>query len=190
MGKFLLDDFFVTVLFDLGAGTSYVSLKVSQMLKRTPTLLNNKHIVELANGRSLEATHVVKGCKLVLADQTISIDLIPIVLGSFDVVIGMDWLSHQQAEILCNEKIVRMPRSGEEPLVIRGDKSGAVVGIISFLKAQKCLQKGHIAILALVSDTSSEERKIEDIPIVRDLPEVFPEELPGLPPHRCHTLTT
>ncbi|KAJ0466689.1 putative nucleotidyltransferase, Ribonuclease H [Helianthus annuus] len=184
MGKFLLDDFFVTVLFDSGADTSYVSLKVSQMLKRSPTLLNTKHTVEIANGKSLEATHIVKGCKLVLADQTFSINLIPIVLGSFDVVIGMDWLSQHQAEIICKEKIVRIPRPGKEPLVIRGDKSGAVVGIISFLKAQKCLRKGHTAILALVTEASAEERKIEDIPIVRDFPEVFPEELPGLPPHR------
>ncbi|KAJ0555993.1 putative nucleotidyltransferase, Ribonuclease H [Helianthus annuus] len=184
MGKFLLDDFFVIVLFDSGADTSYVSLKVSQMLKRTPTLLNTKHTVEIANGKSLEATHIVKGCDLVLAGQTFSIDLIPIVLGSFDVVIGMDWLSRHQAEIICKEKIVRIPRSGKESLVIRGDKSGAVVGIISFLKAQKCLRKGHTAILALVTNASTEERKIEDIPIVRDFPEVFPEELPGLPPHR------
>ncbi|MFS7953861.1 putative transcription factor interactor and regulator CCHC(Zn) family [Helianthus anomalus] len=93
MGKFLLDDFFVTVLFDSGADTSYVSLKVSQMLKRTSTLMNTKHIVELVNGKSLEATHIVKGCNLVLAGQTFSIDPIPIVLGSFDIVIGMDWLS-------------------------------------------------------------------------------------------------
>ncbi|KAJ0621611.1 putative nucleotidyltransferase, Ribonuclease H [Helianthus annuus] len=184
MGKFLLDDFFITVLFDSGADTSYVSLKVSQMLKRTPTLLNTKHTVEIANGKSLEATHIVKGCKLVLADQTSSINLISIVLGSFDVVIGMDWLSRHQAEIICKEKIVHIPRPGKEPLVIRGDKSGAVVGIISFLKAQKCLRKGHTAILALVTDASAEERKIEDIPIVREFPEVFPEELPGLPPHR------
>ncbi|KAF5798896.1 putative nucleotidyltransferase, Ribonuclease H [Helianthus annuus] len=184
MGKFFLDDFFVTVLFDSGADTSYVSLKVSQLLKRTPTLLNTKHTVERANSKSLEATHIVKGCNLVLAGQTFSINLIPIVLGSFNVIIGIDWLSHQQAEILCNEKIVRIPRSGKEPLIIHGDKSGAVVGIISFLKAHNCLRKGHTAILALVSDASSEEKKIEDIPIVRDFPKVFPEELPGLPPHR------
>ncbi|MFS7913086.1 putative aspartic peptidase, active, aspartic peptidase domain superfamily [Helianthus anomalus] len=93
MGKFLLDDFYVTVLFDSGADTTYVSLKVSQMLKRTPTLLNTKHVVELANGRSLEATHIAQGCNLVLAGQPFSIDLIPIALGSFDIAIGMDWLS-------------------------------------------------------------------------------------------------
>ncbi|KAJ0513478.1 putative transcription factor interactor and regulator CCHC(Zn) family [Helianthus annuus] len=184
MGKFLLDDFYVTVLFDSGADTSYMSLRVSQMLKRAPTPLNAKHVVELANGKSLEATHIVQGCNLILAGQTFSIDLIPIVLGSFDIVIGMDWLSQHHAEILCKEKIVRIPLSGKEPLEVQGDKSGAVVGIISFLKAQKCLRKGHTAILALVTDASTKEKKLEDIPVVRDFPQVFPEDLPGLPPHR------
>ncbi|KAI3742514.1 hypothetical protein L1987_60198 [Smallanthus sonchifolius] len=61
--------------------------------------------------------------------------------------------------------------------------SGAVVGIISFMKAQKCLRKGHTAILTLVAEEPSEEKKIEDIPIVREFLEVFPEDLPGLPPH-------
>ncbi|KAJ0814449.1 putative nucleotidyltransferase, Ribonuclease H [Helianthus annuus] len=184
MGKFLLDNIYVTVLFDSGADTSYMSVKMGQLLKRAPTLLPTKHVVELANGKSLEATHVVQGCNLILAGQAFSIDLIPIVLGSFDVVIGMDWLSQHQAEILCSEKIIRIPRSGQEPLEVQGDKSGAVVGIISFLKAQKCLRKGHTAILALVSDASVKEKKLEDIPIVRDYPRVFPEDLPGLPPHR------
>ncbi|KAJ0852643.1 putative transcription factor interactor and regulator CCHC(Zn) family [Helianthus annuus] len=135
MGKFLLDDIYVTVLFDSGADTSYMSLKMSKLLKRTPTPLNTKHVVELANGKSVEAMHVVKGCNIVLAGQTFSIDLIPIVLGSFDVVIGMDWLSQHHAKILCKEKVIRIPRSSQEPLEVQGDKSGAVVGIISFLKA-------------------------------------------------------
>ncbi|KAJ0668742.1 putative nucleotidyltransferase, Hydrolase [Helianthus annuus] len=184
MGKFLLDDIYVTVLFDSGADTSYMSLKMSKLLKRTPTPLNTKHVVELANGKSVEAAHVIKGCSIVLAGQTFSIDLIPIVLGSFDVVIGMDWLSQHHAEILCKEKIIRIPCSSQEPLEVQGDKSGAVVGIISFLKAQKCLRKGHTAILALVTDASAKEKKLEDILVVRDFPQVFPEDLPGLPPHR------
>ncbi|MFS7996640.1 putative nucleotidyltransferase, Ribonuclease H [Helianthus anomalus] len=184
MGKFLLDDFYVTVLFDSGADTSYMSVKVSQLLKRTPTLLPTYHVVELANGKSLEATHIVQGCNLILAGQAFSIDLIPIVLGSFDVVIRMDWLSQHKAEIICKDKIVRILRLGKQPLEVQGDKSGVVVGIISFLKAQKCLRKGHTAILALVSDALTKEKRLEDIPVVRDFPQVFPEDLPGLPPHR------
>ncbi|KAI3815523.1 hypothetical protein L1987_15194 [Smallanthus sonchifolius] len=62
--------------------------------------------------------------------------------------------------------------------------SGVVVGIIFFMKVHKCFRKGHTAILALVAEQSSEEKKIDDIPIVRNYPEVFPEDLPNLPPYR------
>ncbi|KAJ0833047.1 putative nucleotidyltransferase, Ribonuclease H [Helianthus annuus] len=183
-GKFLLDDRYVSVLFDSGADASYVSLRISKKLKRPLSLLSSPHIVELANGRNIEASHVVKGCKLELSGQTFSIDLFPVTLGSFDVVIGMDWLSKHRAEILCQEKAVRIPRRSGKPLIVQGSKSGEISGVISFLKAQKCLRKGHTAILALVTNTQEKEKRIEDFPVVRDYPEVFPEELPGLPPHR------
>ncbi|KAI3794930.1 hypothetical protein L1987_37571 [Smallanthus sonchifolius] len=65
----------------------------------------------------------------------------------------------------------------------KAKESGAVVGIISFIKAQKCLRKGHTAILAPVAEQPSGGKKIEDILIVREFLEVFPKDLPGLPPH-------
>ncbi|KAJ0435005.1 putative transcription factor interactor and regulator CCHC(Zn) family [Helianthus annuus] len=129
-GKFLLDDRYVSVLFDSGADASYVSLRISKKLKHPPSLLSSKHIVELANGRNIEASHVINDCKLELSGQTYSIDLFPIILGSFDVVIGMDWLSKHRAEILCQEKMVRIPRRSGKPLIVQGDKGGEVTGII------------------------------------------------------------
>ncbi|XP_021975534.1 uncharacterized protein LOC110870664 [Helianthus annuus] len=112
------------------------------------------------------------------------IDLLPITLGSFDIVIGMDWLSKLGAEILCKEKIMRVPLPSGELLSVQGHRSGATVNIISSMKAQKCLRKGYPAILALVTDTRPEEKNIDDLPVVREFPDVFPEELQGLPPHR------
>ena len=108
----------------------------------------------------------------------------PVTLGSFDVVIGMDWLAKNQAEIICHDKIVRIPLPSGETLAIQGEKSGAPLSIISCMKAHKCLRKGHTAILALISEKPIEEKKLEDIPTVREFPEVFPEDLPGLPPQR------
>ncbi|GJZ39396.1 reverse transcriptase domain-containing protein [Tanacetum coccineum] len=72
-----------------------------------------------------------------------------------DVVIGMDWLSKYHARIICDEKVVHIPIDGET-LIIRGDQ-----------KKKK-----------------SDEKKLEDIPVVREFPEVFPGDLPGLPPVR------
>ncbi|KAJ0871367.1 putative nucleotidyltransferase, Ribonuclease H [Helianthus annuus] len=116
--------------------------------------------------------------------QVFDIDLLHITLGSFDIVIGMDWLSKHGADILCKEKIMRVPLPSGESLSVKGHRSGATVNIISSMKAHKCLRKGYPAILTLVTDTRPEEKMIDDLPVVREFPDVFPEELPGLPPHR------
>ncbi|KAJ0548050.1 putative transcription factor interactor and regulator CCHC(Zn) family [Helianthus annuus] len=121
-GKFLLDERYVSVLFDSGADASYVSLRISKKLKHPPALLSSKHIVEIANGRNIEATHVIHDCTLELSGHTFSIDLFPVKLGSFDVVIGMDWLSKHRAEILCQEKAVRIPRRSGQPLMFKATK--------------------------------------------------------------------
>ncbi|XP_022014772.1 putative uncharacterized protein DDB_G0288537 [Helianthus annuus] len=175
-------------VFMIGAGDARndgnVVAEFSQRLGLTPTPLEVKQVVELADGKTIEASHVLFGCKLDLVGQVFDIDLLPITLGSFDIVVGMDWLSKHQAEILCKEKIVRIPTPEGEPLLVQGHRSGVMVGIISSMQAQKCLRKGYPSILALVMDTPSGERKIEDLPVVHEFADVFPEELPGLPPHR------
>ncbi|GJR60418.1 putative reverse transcriptase domain-containing protein [Tanacetum coccineum] len=112
-------------------------------------------------------------------------------LGSFDVIIGMDWLSKYHAVIDCAEKIVRIPW-GNETLIIHGDGSkqgnGTRLNIISCTKTHKYLLKGHHVFLASITAKEAEdksgEKRLEDVPIVQDFPEVFPEELPGLPPTR------
>ncbi|GJY20862.1 putative reverse transcriptase domain-containing protein [Tanacetum coccineum] len=115
----------------------------------------------------------------------------PVELGSFDVIIGMDWLVKYHAVIVCDEKIVRIP-FGNEILIVRGDGSNngheSRLNIISCTKTQKYLLKGCHVFLAHVTakkaEDKSEEKRLEDVPIVRDFPEVFPEDLPGIPPTR------
>ncbi|GJT26861.1 putative reverse transcriptase domain-containing protein [Tanacetum coccineum] len=113
----------------------------------------------------------------------------PVELGSFDAIIGMDWLAKHQAVIACAEKIVRMKN---KTLIIHGDGStqGNVtrLNIISCTKTQKYMEKGFPIFLAHVTtreiEDKSEKKRLEDVPIVQDFPEVFPEDLPGLPPTR------
>ncbi|GJV70634.1 reverse transcriptase domain-containing protein [Tanacetum coccineum] len=115
----------------------------------------------------------------------------PVELGSFDAIIGMDWLSKYQAVIVCAEKIVHIPW-GNETLIIHGDGSNpgnaTRLNIISCTKTQKYMQKGFPIFLAHVTakevEDKSEKKRLEDVPIVQDFPEVFPEDLPGLPPTR------
>nr|GFD47795.1 putative reverse transcriptase domain-containing protein [Tanacetum cinerariifolium] len=112
-------------------------------------------------------------------------------LGSFDAIIGMDWLAKYQAVIVCVEKVVRIPW-GNETLIIHGDGSnqGSVtrLSIISCTKTEKYVKKGFPIFLAHITtkevEEKSEKKRLEDVPIVRNFPEVFPEELSGLPPTR------
>ncbi|GJZ19667.1 putative reverse transcriptase domain-containing protein [Tanacetum coccineum] len=110
-------------------------------------------------------------------------------LGSFDVIIGMDWLAQNHAVIVCDEKIVRIPY-GNEILIVQGDKSDkekkSTLSIISGMKAQKYMEKGCQLFLAQVmvkeTEDMSKEKRLKDVPIVRDFPKVFLKDLPGLPP--------
>ncbi|GJT46460.1 putative reverse transcriptase domain-containing protein [Tanacetum coccineum] len=120
-----------------------------------------------------------------LLNHPFNIDLMP--LGSFDVIIGMDWLSMYHAIIAYAEKIVHIPWGGET-LIVHGDGSNqgneTRLNIISCTKTQKYLLKGHHVFLAHVTTKETEdksgEKRLEDVPIIRDFLEVFPEELLGL----------
>ncbi|GJX97962.1 putative reverse transcriptase domain-containing protein [Tanacetum coccineum] len=161
-GTFLLNDHHAYMLFDSGTDRSFVSNTFSALLGTiTPMPLTLGH--------------------------PFNIDLMPIELGSFDVIIGMDWLAKNHAVIVCDEKIVRIPY-GNEILIVQGDKGAkekkSKLSIISCEKAQKYIEKGCQLFLAQVTvkenKDKSEEKRLEDVPTVRD----FPEDLPGLPPTR------
>ncbi|GKD05706.1 putative reverse transcriptase domain-containing protein [Tanacetum coccineum] len=120
-----------------------------------------------------------------------NIDLMPVPLGSFDVIIGMDWLTKYHGVIICDEKIVRVP-FGREMLIFQGNgnnqREESRLNIISCTKAQEYLSKGCDVFLAHITTKEakdkSEGKRLEDVPIVRDFPEVFPEDLPGITPAR------
>ncbi|GJZ43716.1 putative reverse transcriptase domain-containing protein [Tanacetum coccineum] len=164
-GTFLLNNCYASMLFDLGTDRSFVSSTFSALLDVAPSTLDTSHPFD--------------------------IDLMPVELGSFDVIVGMDWLAKYHAVIICDEKIVRIPY-GDEMLIIRGDDcdsgSKSKLSIISCTKTQKYIQKGCQIYLAQVTskktENKSEEKRLEEVPTVQKFPEVFPENLPGLPPAR------
>nr|GFB11140.1 hypothetical protein [Tanacetum cinerariifolium] len=137
-GTFLLNNCYASMLFDSGADRSFVSTTFGALLDVVPSTLDTSYAVELVDGRTSETNIILRGCTLGLLGHPFNIDLMPVELGSFDVIIGMDWLAKYHALIVCDEK----------------------------------------------AEDKSEEKRLEDVPIVREFPEVFPENLPGLPPAR------
>ncbi|GJY87061.1 putative reverse transcriptase domain-containing protein, partial [Tanacetum coccineum] len=182
-GTFLLNNHFAKILFDSGPDKSFVSTAFASLLNITPTTLDTAFTIELANGKLVNTNTVIQNCTLNFLNHPLKIDLMPIELGSFDVIIGMEWLSQHNAKIICGEKVVHIPIDNET-LVIRGDRSGTRLNIISYVKTQKYIKRGCCTFLAHITEKKSEEKRLEDVPIVCDFPEVFPEDLPGLPPPR------
>nr|GEW13909.1 putative reverse transcriptase domain-containing protein [Tanacetum cinerariifolium] len=143
---------------------------------------------ELADGRIIGLNTILRGCTLNLLNHPFNINLMPLELGSFDAIIGMDWLAKYQVVIACAEKIVRIPW-GNETLIIHGDgsnqRNATRLNIISCTKTEKYMMKGFPIFLEHVTtkevEDKSVKKRLEDIPIVQNFSEVFPEDLPGLP---------
>ncbi|GJR67995.1 putative reverse transcriptase domain-containing protein [Tanacetum coccineum] len=182
-GTFLLNNRYATALFDSGADKSFVSTNFSTLIDIEPVELDTSYEVELADGKVVSTNNVLIGCTLNLLNRSFPIDLMVIELGSFDIIIGMDWLSRYDAAILCGEKKVRIPLEGKT-LVIEGNRNNSRLKIVSCIKTQKYIKKGCELFLAQVAEQESKEKRLEDVPVIRDFPEVFPDELPGLPPPR------
>ncbi|GJW16851.1 putative reverse transcriptase domain-containing protein [Tanacetum coccineum] len=86
-----------------------------------PDKLNVSYEVELADGKVVSTNTVLRGCTLNLVKHLFEIDLMPIELGTFDVIIGMDWLAERDAVIVCGEKVVHIP-CRDKTLIVEGDK--------------------------------------------------------------------
>ncbi|GJU80089.1 putative reverse transcriptase domain-containing protein [Tanacetum coccineum] len=109
-----------------GADKSFVSISLASMLKIPPIILDTTYDIEMANGNLVGTKTVIKGCTQILLNQPFKIDLMPIKLGIFDIVIGMDWLSKYHARITYDEKVVHILIDGET-LIIRGDRRATPV---------------------------------------------------------------
>nr|GEV86120.1 reverse transcriptase domain-containing protein [Tanacetum cinerariifolium] len=117
-GTFLLNNHYDSILFDTGADKSFVSTAFSSLININPSTLDYSYDVELADGQIIRVNTVIQGCTLNFVNRPFNIDLTPIELGSFDFIIGMDWLTTYHAVIVCDEKIVRVPCS-DETLIIQ-----------------------------------------------------------------------
>ncbi|XP_035837690.1 uncharacterized protein LOC110898590 [Helianthus annuus] len=182
-GTFLLNNFYAKILFDTGTDRSFISEHFRVLIHQTPCKLDKPFIVELADGREEEIVRVVKDCTIQISKTPISIDLLPLKLGEFDVVIGMDWLSSHQAQILCDKKQIQIKDPKGGTVTIDGERPSKPISFISMLKVSKCIQKGHLAYLVYALE-AKEEKKLEEVAVVAEFPEVFPEDLPGLPPDK------
>nr|GEV19059.1 putative reverse transcriptase domain-containing protein [Tanacetum cinerariifolium] len=130
---------------NVNAQGSFISTAFSSLIDIVPTLLGNSYDVELADGKIVGVDTIMWGCTLNFLNHPFNTDLMPVELGSFDVIIGMDWLRRCHAVIVCDEKLVRVPY-GNETLIFHGNESNdgreSRLTFISCSKAQAYMAKG------------------------------------------------
>ncbi|GKB23946.1 putative reverse transcriptase domain-containing protein [Tanacetum coccineum] len=119
-GTFLLNNRYATILFDTGADRSFVSNTFNALIDITPTTLENHYDVELADGKIIGVNTIIWGCTLNFMNHPFNIDLMHVLLVSFDVIIGMDWLTKYHGVIICDERIVHV-LFGKEMLIFQGN---------------------------------------------------------------------
>ncbi|GJZ04516.1 putative reverse transcriptase domain-containing protein [Tanacetum coccineum] len=163
-GTFTLNNHYATTLFDFGADYSFVSTTFIPLLGLEPSELGFKYEIEIASEKLVEIDKVINVCKLEIEGQVFDIDLIPFRHGSFDVIIGTDWLSNYKAEIIYHEKVVRIPLPDGKVLRVIGERPDEKVRLLMSAKAT--------------------DKKQEEVVVVRDFPKVFPDDLSELPPIR------
>nr|GEW71630.1 putative reverse transcriptase domain-containing protein [Tanacetum cinerariifolium] len=142
-GTFLLNNRYASILFDTGTDRSFVSTTFSTQINITPSILDHCYDVELADGRIIGLNTILRSCTLNLLNHPFNIDLMPVELGSFDAIIGMDWLEKYQAVIVCAEKIVRIPW-GNETLIIHVTRPGSNIPLRPNLGVLQVLFKREV----------------------------------------------
>ena len=184
IGKFSLYDRTIYALIDPGSTHSYVCSSVATEKELTVEELGENILVTNPLGHSAVVSKIYMQCPISVQNHVFLANLIQLPFREFDVILGMDWLSEHRAVVDCESKklFLRTPSGAE--FSITGEKPECLPSVISSMKAQKMIRKGCQAYLIYALESKENSLELNDIPTVRDFPEVFPEELPGLPPER------
>ncbi|GJU22469.1 putative reverse transcriptase domain-containing protein [Tanacetum coccineum] len=147
---------------ELACGTltkdfSFISTDVAPLLIVKPSFVNPGYVIELTDGKKVEIDRIIHDCKLELGNSLFTIDLIPLGHGSFNEIVGMDWLSKDKAEITCHEKVVRIPLENGEILHVQRER---ILGIAKALSNAKSKEE-HEVHLRLVLELLKKEKLME-----------------------------
>ena len=139
----------------------------------------------LPSGEVIVSTHWLRAVSMRIVDRELFSDLIVLEMYDYDLILGMDFLGKYNASIECRKRKVIFDPEGETRFEFVGDPRKKTKLFLSAMKAQKMLANGCIGFLANIVDKRKEDKLgIGDVPIVQEFEEVFPEDLPGLPPDR------
>ena len=183
-GSIMVGNHVACILFDTGSTHSVVAKSFVKHLGVPSQPLEPLISISTPMGTSVIISEFFSNCIVKFEDDIREVDLLPMVMHDFDIILGMDWLCKHRATIDCQSKKIVFGDVNSPDFVYQGSQPSKVVKLISSLKARRMISKGSEGYLAFVKDTSKDEPSLEDYPVVKEFADVFPEELPGLPPQR------
>ncbi|KAL0448766.1 UNVERIFIED_CONTAM: Transposon Ty3-I Gag-Pol polyprotein, partial [Sesamum latifolium] len=172
------------VLIDPGSTCSFMSHDFASHVHASIEPLGHDLYVSMPAGGVILVNRVVRSCPVVVESDTLYADMVVINLREFDIILGMDWLASNHAVVDCQTKEVAVEINGQMKTVIVGERKVIPNCLISAVTAFNLIKEGCQAYLASVHDTTKVSPGVLEVPVVREFSDVFPEELPGLPPHR------
>ena len=183
-GTFQVFDRDAYVLIDPGATHSFISAKFIAQVNIEIQPIDCSMVVSLPTGDSLIADRVYMGCRVIIEGHEFRGNLVLLDIQDFDVILGMDWLSRNQATMDCFRKEVKFCRPGEPEITFCGVRKILSSSMMSVMMARKMLRKSYSGYLAYAVEVRDDDMRLEDILVVREFPDVFPDDLLGLPPNR------
>jgi hypothetical protein len=171
-------------LIDPGATHSFVANKIVGKIGKRPSRVERGFMISTPLGEVVAIDVVYKGIGIRIDGLELGVDLISLELQDFEVILGMDWLSVYKAQMDCFAKTVTLQGPNGRRVIFRGEKNVIPNCIISVMTARKMVKKGCEVYLAYVFNSKEKTGELTNIPIVREFTDVFPDELPGLPPDR------
>ena len=183
-GMILVFDRDAHILIDPGATHYFISMGFISNVNVEFQPIDCNIVVSLPTGDSRLAESVYMDSRVIIGGQEFLVDLILLDIHDFDVILGMDWLSRHHATVDCYRKEVRLCRTGQTEVVFYGLRKTLPNSIMIAIKANKMLRKSYPGYLAYAIEMRDSGSRLEDILVVREFSDVFPEDLPGIPQDR------
>ena len=181
VGNFYIFETIVHALIDPGSTHSCICTTILSLGSLPKSKTKYDILVTNPLGHSVIVNRVYRDCPIRIREYEFSRDLIELSFREFDVISRMDWLSRHQVVVDCRMKKVTLRTPSGEEVTFIDERSNHLYNVIFAATARTMVRKGCEAYLAYVRDTKKAESSLSDIPIVCDYPNVFLEELPGLP---------
>ncbi|XP_073270998.1 uncharacterized protein [Primulina huaijiensis] len=178
-GTIFINEMPAYVLFDSGATHSFISKRFTKKLGLTPELLVEPFRVATPTSKTIETHRVHQKYKICINEHIFQAELIQLNMVEFDIILGMDWLSKNHALVDCRMKNVKLRAPNQEEVIYHGEVKKQK-SLLSASQTWRAMKSGEEVYLAMISEVNEETTlALEEIPVVQDFPDVFPEELPG-----------